>query len=185
MAPPGGAGALGASGQGRGGRSEWKEIGLACAGALSAGAGALAVYYRMNLSKPRDGDRPGVGSWTRRSLQSSDVKPGLDGFTQHFEHQRSPGAGAGFDAYKKAMDTPSFVDTFYDLVTDFYEYGWSAVHALPLLAHHPVRLLRPELEPPLCLPSGASRSTSHLVSAASPSTSRWSTTSAALARRLA
>jgi len=91
---------------------------------LAAATGAIIVYYRTNLSKPNDGDRPGAGRWMKESLAQDKVKDGINGFNKHFEHVRSPGAGASFDTYKKKMDTPNFVDTFYNLVTDFYEYGW-------------------------------------------------------------
>lgn len=109
----------------------WQKTGLAALGAATAAAGAITVYYRLNLSGNLPGSKPKAGSWTKQSLQSDQVKDGIDGFNKHFEHERQPGTGAGFDSYRKAMDTPTFVDTFYNLVTDFYEYGWCALFCFP------------------------------------------------------
>lgn len=39
---------------------------------------------------------------------------------------QAEGKGVG----ERKFNTPKFVDTFYNLITDFYEYGWYAATTL-------------------------------------------------------
>lgn len=52
------------------------------------------------------------------SLAREDFAAGIDAYNEFF--QQSDGKGVG----ERKFNTPKFVDTFYSLITDFYEYGW-------------------------------------------------------------
>mmetsp|Transcript_31767 Transcript_31767/g.38384 ORF Transcript_31767/g.38384 Transcript_31767/m.38384 type:complete len:374 (-) Transcript_31767:498-1619(-) len=52
------------------------------------------------------------------SLSRSDFKNGIDSYNEFFEQDHGKGVG------ERKFNTPKFVDTFYSLITDFYEYGW-------------------------------------------------------------
>lgn len=46
------------------------------------------------------------------------VKGMIDGYEEFFDQDDGKGVGA------RKLNTPKFVDHFYSLITDFYEYGW-------------------------------------------------------------
>lgn len=52
------------------------------------------------------------------AIDRKEVKGLIDGYEEFFSQEEGKGVGA------RKFNTPKFVDHFYSLITDFYEYGW-------------------------------------------------------------
>mmetsp|Transcript_12341 Transcript_12341/g.23406 ORF Transcript_12341/g.23406 Transcript_12341/m.23406 type:complete len:370 (-) Transcript_12341:537-1646(-) len=95
-----------------------------CGTAAAVLAGSYVLYkmvggdtgFRTNFFK--------VGN--TGALSREDMKDMIDGYEEFFTQDDGKGVGA------RKLDTPKFVDHFYSLITDFYEYGWGqAFHFAP------------------------------------------------------
>jgi len=90
---------------------------------VAGAAGVIGLIRTFARFKPVDKDesQPGVLNLGNASaVKGRDkVKGSIENYNEFYEQASKP----SFDKFTK-LDTPQFVDMFYSLITDFYEYGW-------------------------------------------------------------
>lgn len=87
--------------------------------AVSAGAVVLGAYWLLRPSK--DKKKPSASQLTGGSIGREKVKREFD------DYAKSYGTEAGTGIIERSKTT-ELVDTFYNLVTDIYEWGWGQVN---------------------------------------------------------
>ncbi|CAL8460594.1 g123 [Coccomyxa elongata] len=93
--------------------------------AVGAGAVVLGAYWLLRPSK--DKKKPSASQLTGGSIGREKVKKEFDDYAKSYGTE----AGAGIIERSK---TTELVDTFYNLVTDIYEWGWGqSFHFSPRL----------------------------------------------------
>mmetsp|Transcript_36001 Transcript_36001/g.78555 ORF Transcript_36001/g.78555 Transcript_36001/m.78555 type:complete len:372 (-) Transcript_36001:383-1498(-) len=82
-------------------------------------AGVTALYVAYKLYGGDTGFRTSIfKAFNCGNLNKTQVKGGIDSYEEFFTQEDGQGVG------ERKFNTPKFVDTFYNLITDFYEYGW-------------------------------------------------------------
>jgi len=85
---------------------------------VAVGAGVSgAAYLAMKVSWFRKNPFHSFGGKTG-AMAKDLVNSGINSYNQFFEQEDGKGVGS------RILSTPEFVDKFYSLITDFYEYGW-------------------------------------------------------------
>jgi len=85
---------------------------------VAVGAGVSgAAYLAMKVSWFRKNPFHSFGGKTG-AMAKDLVDSGINSYNQFFDQEGGKGVG------KRILSTPEFVDKFYSLITDFYEYGW-------------------------------------------------------------
>lgn len=84
------------------------------------GAGVLVLGASWLLRPSKDKKKPSASQLTGGSIGRAKVKKEFDDYAKSY----STDAGAGIIERSK---TTELVDTFYNLVTDIYEWGWGQV----------------------------------------------------------
>lgn len=85
---------------------------------VSAGAVVLGAYWLLRPSKEKK--KPSASQLTGGSIGRTEVKKEFDDYAKAY----SSDVGAGIIERSR---TTELVDTFYNLVTDIYEWGWGQV----------------------------------------------------------
>jgi len=113
---------------------------------IATGAAVVAgVYVCYKAFGGETGFRTNFFKLGHTGAASRDqVKGMIDGYEEFFEQDDGKGVGG------RKFNTPKFVDHFYSLITDFYEYGWGqAFHFAPRfkgqsfdesIAHHELKI---------------------------------------------
>ena len=85
---------------------------------VAVGAGVSgAAYLAMKVSWFRKNPLRSFGGKTG-AMAKSMVDRGIQSYNEFFDQEDGKGVGS------KILSTPDFVNKFYSLITDFYEYGW-------------------------------------------------------------
>ena len=85
---------------------------------VAVGAGVSgAAYLAMKVSWFRKNPFHSFGGKTG-AMAKDLVNSGINSYNQFFDQEDGKGVGS------RILSTPEFVDKFYSLITDFYEYGW-------------------------------------------------------------
>jgi len=85
---------------------------------VAVGAGVSgAAYLAMKVSWFRKNPFHSFGGKTG-AMAKDLVDSGINSYNQFFDQDGGKGVG------QRILSTPEFVDKFYSLITDFYEYGW-------------------------------------------------------------
>lgn len=85
---------------------------------VAVGAGVSgAAYLAMKVSWFRKNPFHSFGGKTG-AMAKDLVDSGINSYNQFFDQEDGKGVGS------RILSTPEFVDKFYSLITDFYEYGW-------------------------------------------------------------
>lgn len=85
---------------------------------VAVGAGVSgAAYLATKVSWFRKNPFHSFGGKTG-AMAKDLVNSGINSYNQFFDQEGGKGVG------KRILSTPEFVDKFYSLITDFYEYGW-------------------------------------------------------------
>jgi len=85
---------------------------------VAVGAGVSgAAYLATKLSWFRKNPFHSFGGKTG-AMAKDLVNSGINSYNQFFDQEDGKGVGS------RILSTPEFVDKFYSLITDFYEYGW-------------------------------------------------------------
>lgn len=85
---------------------------------VAVGAGACgAGYLLMKVSWFRKNPLHSFGGKTG-AMAKDLVNGGISSYNSFFDQADGKGVGS------RILSTPEFVDKFYSLITDFYEYGW-------------------------------------------------------------
>jgi 24-methylenesterol C-methyltransferase len=112
--------------------AEWSTAGLATLSVVAATSvwGLTNAYY-AGKSYAQDGEGTHMNDLLARSLPKQRVKGEFGEYSDYFT-QAADGSGVASGDKTKA---PGFVDKFYNLVTDIYEWGWGeSFHFSPSLA---------------------------------------------------
>jgi 24-methylenesterol C-methyltransferase len=88
--------------------AKWIAVGAAAAG---------ASYVAVKMSWFRKNPLKSFGGKTG-ALAKDLVDAGINSYNAFFDQEDGKGVGS------RILSTPEFVDKFYSLITDFYEYGW-------------------------------------------------------------
>ena len=88
-------------------------------GSLAGAAVAVFGAYWL-LRRSRDRKKPGTTELSGGSIEKSRVKEVFNGYSKAYSSE----AGAGIIERSR---TTEIVNTFYNLVTDLYEWGWGQV----------------------------------------------------------
>jgi len=75
------------------------------------------VYVAVKLSWFRKNPFHSFGGKTG-AMAKSMVDRGIQSYNEFFDQEDGKGVGS------RILSTPEFVNKFYSLITDFYEYGW-------------------------------------------------------------
>jgi 24-methylenesterol C-methyltransferase len=85
---------------------------------VAVGAGVSgAAYLATKVSWFRKNPFHSFGGKTG-AMAKDLVNSGINSYNQFFDQEDGKGVGS------RILSTPEFVDKFYSLITDFYEYGW-------------------------------------------------------------
>jgi len=85
---------------------------------VAVGAGVSgAAYLATKVSWFRKNPLHSFGGKTG-AMAKDLVNSGINSYNQFFDQEDGKGVGS------RILSTPEFVDKFYSLITDFYEYGW-------------------------------------------------------------
>ena len=85
---------------------------------VAVGAGVSgAAYLAMKVSWFRKNPLHSFGGKTG-AMAKDLVNGGINSYNKFFDQEDGKGVGL------RILSTPEFVDKFYSLITDFYEYGW-------------------------------------------------------------
>ena len=87
---------------------KWATVGVAASGGLY-----LAVKYSWFRKNPFY-----VFSGKTGAMAKDLVDSGINSYNAFFDQEDGKGVG------DRILSTPDFVNKFYSLITDFYEYGW-------------------------------------------------------------
>ena len=87
---------------------KWVAVGVGVSGA--AYVATKVSWFRKNPFHSFSGK---TGAMAKDLVDS-----GINSYNQFFDQEGGKGVG------KRILSTPEFVDKFYSLITDFYEYGW-------------------------------------------------------------
>lgn len=100
---------------------EGKWVAVAAIGGLAATYSVLryVTWARSGMSKDVIPSELAFGN--TGALKREKMKNGIESYNTFYEQSKNN--AATFSKFTK-MDTPQFVDMFYSLITDFYEYGW-------------------------------------------------------------
>ena len=88
--------------------AKWIAVGAAAAG---------ASYVAVKMSWFRKNPLKSFGGKTG-AMAKDLVDAGINSYNAFFDQEDGKGVGS------RILSTPEFVDKFYSLITDFYEYGW-------------------------------------------------------------
>jgi 24-methylenesterol C-methyltransferase len=93
-----------------------------------AGAGIVAGVAWLLLRPSRDRRKPGAGQLSGGSINRKQVKKEFQDYSKAYSTE----AGEGIIERSR---TTELVDTFYNLVTDIYEWGWGQVRVTTAFPH--------------------------------------------------
>ena len=95
------------------GALEDKKFQMVVGGATITGG----LYVAVKLSWFRKNPLHSFGGKTG-AMAKSMVDRGIKSYNEFFDQEDGKGVGS------RILSTPDFVNKFYSLITDFYEYGW-------------------------------------------------------------